>query len=85
MDSSKLVMPLLSQIDSTVSQRLKLVEGRFYTLGQREAGMWGGGGGGGGGGGVGGGREGEGRGREERWGEEMRERGGGEGGREGIK
>ena len=37
-DSTKLVMPLLSQVESTIGQRLKLVQGRHYTLKQRELG-----------------------------------------------
>ena len=43
MDSKQLMMPLLSQIHVVIGQRLKVVEGRYYALRQRESGRWEGG------------------------------------------
>ena len=40
MDSKQLMMPLLSQIHVVIGQRLKVVEGRYYALRQRESGRW---------------------------------------------
>lgn len=37
-DSEKLVMPILSQINTIIKQRLKLVEGRYLMVKERESG-----------------------------------------------